>query len=112
MRGLGLLVGRVAVLAEAALHEDAEVGPDVLADGPVDGDVGLDGGHQLAGDVAQRLVAEHGHGGVVGLERVVEGQLVLGQAQRPRRARRAARMSLARAISSSMTWAVSMARFW
>src|ERR1035437_8060637 len=56
-RGLRLLIWRVAVLSETALHQDAEVGLDVLADGPVDGHVGLDGGYQLAGYVAEGFVA-------------------------------------------------------
>ena len=54
LRRLLLLVRRVAVLAQDALHEDPELGADVLADGPVDGDVGADGLDQLAGDRPQR----------------------------------------------------------
>ena len=39
--GGSLLVGRVAVLPDDALDESAQVGADVLAQGPVNGDVGL-----------------------------------------------------------------------
>ena len=46
------------------------------------------------------------------VERVVEGELVVGRGRAPRRARSASRISLASSISSSMTWAVSIARFW
>jgi hypothetical protein len=46
---------------------------------PVDGGVAADGHGQLLGDLAQSLVAKHGHGAVVGAERVVEGKLVLGE---------------------------------
>jgi hypothetical protein len=41
---------------------------------------------QLPRDGAQRVVAQHLHRAVVGLQRVVEGQLVLGQLQRSPRA--------------------------
>ena len=41
--GLFLLVGWVAVFAEGAADEAAEVGSDVFAEGPVDGDVVADG---------------------------------------------------------------------
>ena len=68
----------VAVLPEDALHKAAEVGADVLPPRPVDGQVGPHGLDQLAGDVPQRLVAEHLHRAVVDVERVVERQLVVG----------------------------------
>ena len=60
----------------------------------------------------ERGLAEHLDGAVVDLQRVVERELVFGQLQSSRRARSAARMSLASSISSSMTLAVSIARFW
>ena len=58
------------------------------------------------------VVAQHLDGAVVRLQRVVEGELVVGQAQRPRPRALASRISLASSISSSMTCAVSIARFW
>ena len=69
------------MLAQDAPDQHAELGAHVLAEGPVDGDVAPHGLHQLAGDAAQRVVAEDLNGAVVGLQRVVEGQLVLGQPQ-------------------------------
>ena len=39
LRGLLLLVRRVTVLAQDALDDDAKLRPDILAQGPVDGDV-------------------------------------------------------------------------
>jgi hypothetical protein len=62
-------------------------------------------------DHPQGLVAQHLDRAVVGFERVVEGQFVLGQPSASPRAL-AARMSFASAISSSITCAASMARFW
>jgi hypothetical protein len=55
------------------LHQDPEVGADVLTEGPVDRDVGPHCGHQLARDGAEGLVAEDLHSAVVRLQRVVEG---------------------------------------
>ena len=69
------------MLAQDALDESAEVGADVLAQGPVDGDVASDGRDELAGDAAQRLVAQNLDGAVVDPERVVEGELVVGEAE-------------------------------
>ncbi len=74
--GLFLLVGRVAVSAEDAADEAAEICADVFAERPVDGDVVADGVDEFAGDVAQGFVAEDLDGAVVGFERVVEGQFV------------------------------------
>jgi hypothetical protein len=81
LRRLLLLVRRVAVLAQDALDEHAELGANVLAQGPVDGHVGAHGLDELARDAAQGRVAEHGHGAVVRLEGVVEGELVLREAE-------------------------------
>ena len=76
-----LFVGRVAVAGEDALDQPAQVGPHALSHGPVDGDGVAHRLQQLPGDGPQGLVAQHGHGAVVGLQGVVEGQLLLGQAQ-------------------------------
>ena len=69
------------MLAQDASHQTAQVGAHVLPHGPVNRDVALDGPHQLPRDVTQRLVAQHLHRAVVGLQRVVEGQLVIRQPQ-------------------------------
>jgi len=76
-----LLVRRVAVLSEDALDDDSELGADVFPDGPVDGDVGSDGFDELAGDALKGFVAEDGDRAVVGLEGVVEGELVVVQTE-------------------------------
>ena len=62
-----MFVWRVAVLAEDAFDEHAQVRADVLAHGPVDGCVGADGGHDLARDGAEGFVSEDLDGAVVGL---------------------------------------------
>ena len=67
------------MLAQDALDQTAQVGTDILAQRPVDGDVALHGVDQFAGDVAERVVAKHLDRAVVGLECVVEGELVLRQ---------------------------------
>ena len=69
------------MLTQDALAEAAQVGADVLAQGPVDGDVAADGRDQLAGDAAEGLVAEHLHRAVVDAERVVEGKLVVRETE-------------------------------
>jgi hypothetical protein len=69
-------------------------------------------GDELAGDHLEGVVAQHLHRAVVGFERVVERQLVLGLSPSASPRALAARMSLASWISSSITWAVSIARFW
>ena len=77
--GLGgsfLLVGWIAMAAEDAADEAAEVGADVFAEGPVDRDVVADGVDEFAGDVAKGFVAEDLDGAVVGFEGVVEGEVV------------------------------------
>jgi len=76
-----LLVGRVAVLAQQALDHHPHLRPCALAQVPVDGRVAPDGRDQLLRDLLERDVAEHGHGAVVGLEGVVEGQPVVAQAE-------------------------------
>jgi hypothetical protein len=67
---------------------------------------------QLAGDAAQRLVAQHLHRAVVGLQRVVETPARPRSAQRLAARVPASRISFASAISSSITCAASIARFW
>ena len=47
------------MLAEYLFDRNAHFGLDVFADGPVDAGVALDGFYQLAGDVAQDVVADH-----------------------------------------------------
>ena len=69
------------MLAQDTLDQTAQVGADVLAQGPVDGDVAAHGVDQFAGDVAQGLVAEDLDRAVVGLQRVVEGDFVVRQAE-------------------------------
>ena len=70
------LIRRIAVSAENPAHQDAQMRPDVLAQRPVDADVPADRLSQLAGDVAERLVAEHLHRAVVRLQCIVECQFV------------------------------------
>ena len=41
----------------------------------------MEGGHQFPRDHAQVLVAEHSHGTVVHFQRVVKGDLVVGEIQ-------------------------------
>ena len=81
LRRFLLLVRWVAVLAEDAPNQPAEVCTYILAERPVDGDVAPDGLDELAGDVSERLVSEHLDCAVIGLQCVVEGQLVLGQSE-------------------------------
>jgi hypothetical protein len=71
----------VAVLAEDPLDEDPQLRPDVVADRPVDRDVRADGGGQLTGDRQQLGLTEDRHRAVVRFEGVVEGELVIGEAQ-------------------------------
>ena len=74
--GFFLLVGRVAVSAEDAADEAAEVGADVFAEGPVDGDVFVDGVLQLAGDVVEGFIVEALHCYFVGFNGVLKGEFV------------------------------------
>ena len=61
------------MFAEDAADQDAHV----LSQGPVDGDVAANRLDELAGDVAQGLVAEDLDGAVVDAEGVLERQLVV-----------------------------------
>ena len=81
-RRLLLLVWRVAVPAQDPTDQHAELGADVLPQRPVDGDVAPHGVDHLAGDVPEGLVAQDLDRAVVRLERVVEGQLVIGEPER------------------------------
>jgi hypothetical protein len=63
--GLLGFVGGVAVVAEDAPDEAAEVGADGLFDGPIDGDVAADGGDEFLGDGTKLLVAENLDGAIV-----------------------------------------------
>lgn len=65
------------MLAKDALDDHPQARPDVFAHGPVDGHVRAHGRHEFAGDTAGRSIAENLDGSVVGLERSVEGKLVL-----------------------------------
>ncbi len=58
-------IGWVAVFAEYLLDRNAHFGLHVFAYRPVNACVALDGFYQLAGYVAQDVVAEDGHGTVV-----------------------------------------------
>jgi len=102
LRRLLLSVGRVPVLAQDALDEHAELGAHVFTHRPVDGHVGTDGCSELASDAAQRVVAQHLHSAVVGLQRVVERELVIAEAHRLA-APVGSRICLASVISSSMS---------
>lgn len=59
LRGPLLLVGRIALFAQDALDEDAELGADILAHCPVDRDVLADGRDQFSCDKIERGLAEH-----------------------------------------------------
>jgi hypothetical protein len=77
-----LLAGRVAVLAQDAADQAAQVGAGGFADSPVDGGVVADGLGDLAGDDAELGITEDINRAVVGGEGVVEGDLVFGEAER------------------------------
>ena len=76
-----LEVGWVAVFVEDALHHHFDFGAGALAQGPVDGHAFLDLRDELRGDDLQLLIPHRYHGGFVGGERVVEGDLIVGQAE-------------------------------
>src|SRR5437879_7282909 len=59
LRRLFLLVGRIAVLAQDALHDYAELRSDVLANRPVDSHVLAYRLDEFARDFHQRRFAEH-----------------------------------------------------
>ena len=63
------------------------------------------------GDLLERFIGLLPHGRLVGCRRFVELDLVFAQAQRLAPVRRFLKL-LAISISSSMTWAVSIERFW
>ena len=69
------------MLPQDALDHRPELGADVLSQRPVDSDVVPHGVDQFTGDVTERVVAEHLHRAIVGLQRVVEGQLVLAETE-------------------------------
>jgi hypothetical protein len=106
-RGLLLLVGRAAVLAEDAADGAAQVGADAFLDGPVVGHVAVQGYDQVAGDGAQGVVAEDLDGAVVDAQGVVEGELVFAEAQ-VFAALAGGAPCRASSISSAMTWAGPM----
>jgi hypothetical protein len=76
-----LLVRWVAVAAEGAADETAQVSADLLAAGPVDRGVLTDGLGDLAGDDPELIVAEDVDGALVGAEGIVEGDLILGETE-------------------------------
>ena len=69
------------MLAPDALDHRPEPGADVLPKRPVDGDVAPHGVDQFTGYGAEGFVAQHLHRAVVGFQSVVEGQLIIAQAQ-------------------------------
>jgi hypothetical protein len=70
LRSLLLLVGRVAILSQDAFHDDPQLGANVFAHGPVDGNVSLHRFNQLASHLNQRRLAQHLDGAVVDFQRV------------------------------------------
>ncbi len=74
LRGFLLLVRRVAMLAQHALHQVPQVRPHVLPLCPVDGHVVLHGLHQLLRDLLEGRLAQDLHCAVVGLQGVVESE--------------------------------------
>ena len=58
------------------------MGAHVLADGPIDRDVGADRRDQLPGDGAEGIIAEDLDGAVVGFEGVVEGDFIIAEPER------------------------------
>ena len=75
-RRFSLFVRRIAVFPEDTTDQPTKVRPHVLTQRPVDCDVVTYGLDQLAGDVAQSLIAEHLDRAVVGFEGVVEGEFI------------------------------------
>jgi hypothetical protein len=92
------------VLAEDPFDEHAELSPHILAQRPVDRHIVAHGLDQLARDGAQRFVAEYLDRAVVCLERVVERELVLRQAERL-----AARVGLAQVLASAISSSITCA---
>ena len=78
LRSLLLFVRRIAVLAQDAFDQHTQLRADVVAERLVNSDILAHRLDQLPRDGAERVVAEHFHRTVVGLERVVERELVLG----------------------------------
>lgn len=81
LRGLFLLVRRIAVPAKDALDKAPQVCAYVLAQRPVDGHIVSDRLDELAGDIPERVVPEYLNRTVVRLQRIVEGQFVVGKPQ-------------------------------
>ena len=69
------------MFAQDAAHQDPEVGAHVLPQRPVDGYVVTDGLDQLLGYGAERVIAQHLYGAIIGLKGVVEGEFVIGQSE-------------------------------
>ena len=107
-----LLVRRIAMLAQNTAAHHTKAGAHVLSNGPINRNIPANRIHQLARDLSQRLVPQHLHRAVVRLQRVVE--MPTSSSDRPSCSPRApaSRNSLASSISSSITCAASIARFW
>src|SRR5208282_4891481 len=76
LRCLFLLIRRVAVFAQDALDEHAQLGTDVFAHCPVDTRILSYRRDQLAGDRLERRLAQHLDRAVVGFESVVKRELL------------------------------------
>ena len=76
-----LQIGWVAVFSEDPFHHDFDLRAGAFAQRPVDRDALADLGDQFGRDHLQLVVAHHLHGAVVGGERVVERDFVVGQAE-------------------------------
>lgn len=75
---LFLHIRRVAIFPENSFHQYPQVGPDVLPQRSVNGDILSDGVHQLSGDGLEGDITQDLHRTVIDLKGVIEGQFVFG----------------------------------
>ena len=108
--GVLLLVRWVLILLDDALDHDPQAGADVLPAGQIDGQVLLQVLGQFVRDLLQGFVTEFLDRRLI-VGKGIVADLVLGQPRLSPRCE-ASRNFLAISINSSMTCAVSMARFW